>query len=65
MLTRIQDKLNRVANLRFTGQKQSVVDEAVEDTLMDIAGYCALWAALLKKDAPSAYRMLSDSEWLK
>lgn len=64
MLYRILDKLNRIANLRFTAKKDSV-GEKVEDTLMDAAGYLALWAGMLKgdQDAPgSAYRMLTESQ---
>lgn len=38
---RVFDKLNRVENL-MTGAEQTVSDETMEDTLLDIANYCIM-----------------------
>lgn len=38
---RVFDKLNRIDNIMNSG-KQSVLNETIEDTLMDIANYCVM-----------------------
>lgn len=40
-VTRISDKYNRVVSLA-TGKEQKVKDEAIEDTLKDLASYCIM-----------------------
>lgn len=40
-LTRISDKFNRIENL-ILGGKSSVADEAIDDTLLDLANYCIM-----------------------
>lgn len=46
-LTRMTDKLSRLASLLTTG-KQAVADESVTDTLQDLAAYSILLAAYLR-----------------
>lgn len=45
--TRITDKLSRIASFIKKGTLQ-VKDESVEDTLLDLANYCILFAGYLK-----------------
>lgn len=45
-ITRMSDKLSRLAGFALTG-KLSVEDESVQDTLMDLANYCILFAGYL------------------
>ncbi len=40
-ITRIGDKYNRIKNLAKSGQ-QHVKDEAITDTLLDMANYCIM-----------------------
>lgn len=40
-VTRIQDKTNRLVNI-VTGKKQSVIDESLRDTLIDLANYAVM-----------------------
>ena len=42
-LTRITDKYNRILSLVDKGQCGEVKDEALEDTILDLANYCLLW----------------------
>ena len=43
-LTRITDKYNRMVNLVCNGNNvRKVKDEALEDTILDLANYCLLW----------------------
>lgn len=45
---RIGDKYNRIKQL-IKGSEQKVKDEAIEDTLMDMATYCLMCIDWLKK----------------
>lgn len=47
LITRMTDKLMRVANFRMQGTLK-VVDEKAEDTLVDLANYAILTAAFLE-----------------
>lgn len=47
MLTRMSDKLSRLASFTKQGTLQ-VKDESVTDTLLDLANYCILFAAYLE-----------------
>jgi len=40
ILVRLMDKFNRLEQLIKTGEQK--VDESIEDTLLDLAGYCIL-----------------------
>ena len=42
-LTRITDKYNRILSLADKGECGQVKDEALEDTILDLANYCLLW----------------------
>ena len=42
-LTRITDKYNRILSLADKGECSEVKDEALEDTILDLANYCLLW----------------------
>lgn len=42
-LTRITDKYNRILSLADKGETGQVKDEALEDTILDLANYCLLW----------------------
>ena len=42
-LTRITDKYNRILSLADKGKTGQVKDEALEDTILDLANYCLLW----------------------
>lgn len=46
-LTRMTDKLSRITSFVQKGVLQ-VKDESVEDTLMDLANYCALMSGYIK-----------------
>lgn len=50
-LIRMDDKMARLTNL-VTGAQQHV-DESIEDTLMDLAGYAILCAVELRKSKES------------
>ena len=41
ILIRLNDKLNRLETL-YSGKAPNVTDEKIDDTLMDMAGYCIL-----------------------
>ena len=48
-LTRITDKYNRMVNLVCNSNNvRKVKDEALEDTILDLANYCLLW--LVERD---------------
>ena len=42
-LTRITDKYNRILSLVDKGEAGQIKDEALEDTILDLANYCLLW----------------------
>lgn len=42
-LTRITDKYNRILSLADKEECGEVKDEALEDTILDLANYCLLW----------------------
>lgn len=46
-LTRISDKFNRIENLILTGDN-GTDDEAITDTLIDMANYCIMTAVYIK-----------------
>lgn len=46
-LTRISDKFNRIENLILTGDN-GTDDEAITDTLIDMANYCVMTAVYIK-----------------
>ena len=48
-ITRISDKYNRLVNLA-THKNVDNGDEAIEDTLLDMANYCLMTYMELKKD---------------
>ena len=48
-ITRISDKYNRLVNLA-THSDINVGDEAIEDTLIDMANYCLMTYMELRKD---------------
>ena len=52
LLIRFQDKMGRLDNLVLKDSKIAVVDESIEDTLKDIAGYALLELARLEKGKP-------------
>lgn len=51
-LTRMSDKLARISSIVQTGQVV-VLDESVQDTLLDLANYAALFAGYLKSKGNS------------
>jgi hypothetical protein len=46
-ITRMSDKMSRIGSFISNGTLQ-VKDESVEDTLLDLANYCLLFAGYLK-----------------
>ena len=50
-LTRITDKYNRILSLADKGECGEVKDEALEDTILDLANYCLLWLVERERDA--------------
>ena len=50
-LTRITDKYNRILSLADKGETGQVKDEALEDTILDLANYCLLWLVEREHDA--------------
>ena len=50
-LTRITDKYNRILSLADKGECGEVKDEALEDTILDLANYCLLWLVEREHDA--------------
>ncbi len=53
LLVRMTDKLARACRLA-QGQAPQVADEAIEDTLMDLANYAVLAILALKGERPNA-----------
>jgi len=49
ILIRLNDKLSRLETL-MTGATQQVIDESIDDTLSDLAGYCILEKVERKAD---------------
>jgi hypothetical protein len=50
-LTRISDKYNRICSLAtLPDEERAVVDEAIEDTLLDMANYCLMTVIELQKE---------------
>lgn len=47
-LTRMSDKWNRLENLMLNGGKMLVADEALTDTLIDLACYCVMTVIALE-----------------
>lgn len=52
-LTRMTDKMSRLASLVAQGNAAQVKDESVKDTLLDLANYCVLLAGYLESKRPS------------
>ena len=52
-LTRMSDKISRIGSFVTKG-KLMVADESVEDTLLDLANYCILFAGYIKAQKPQA-----------
>lgn len=50
VLIRLKDKYNRLKSLTKPGQKQMVLDESMEDTLLDLANYCILTLVKIRKN---------------
>lgn len=46
---RIEDKINRMSNLFQNSHLSKDTDESLEDTIMDIAGYCILYLTYKKE----------------
>jgi hypothetical protein len=49
LLTRMMDKMSRIASFVQKGELQ-VKDESVQDTLLDLANYCALFAGVIEDE---------------
>jgi hypothetical protein len=50
-LTRISDKYNRICSLAtLPDEDRAVADEAIEDTLLDMANYCLMTVIELQKE---------------
>lgn len=47
-MTRMSDKMSRIASF-IEREELSVKDESVEDTLIDLANYCILFAGYLRE----------------
>lgn len=50
MCVRMHDKLNRIDNILAKNVKAQVTDEAVQDTLLDLANYAIITIIELQKD---------------
>jgi hypothetical protein len=62
-LTRMMDKMKRISTFVNRGQLQ-VKDEAVEDTLKDLANYCILFMGYLEsKKQLKGYNVPPDSSF--
>ncbi len=59
-LTRMQDKWNRIKALA-TGTTNNVVDEAIEDTLFDLANYCIMTLIELEENINDKQRSNENS----
>lgn len=46
---KIEDKINRLQSLTIKNNDVFVQDESVEDTLIDICGYCMLMLSILNE----------------
>jgi hypothetical protein len=69
-VVRMSDKLSRIISLTIDNNKQQVMDERVEDTLLDLANYCILLAGYLKEKqsqepAPGSLTYVSSDYFLK
>jgi hypothetical protein len=51
ILTRMSDKVKRIAQLRKTGTAQ--VAESLEDSIRDLAGYCILYLVCPEEENPA------------
>ena len=49
LLVRVMDKYDRIENLILNDEKNKVVDESLEDTLLDLAGYSILGLKYLEE----------------
>jgi hypothetical protein len=47
LLTRMMDKMSRISSFVAKGEL-SVKDESAQDTLLDLANYCALFAGVIE-----------------
>lgn len=59
-LTRMTDKLCRITSFVQNGQLL-VKDESVQDTLKDLANYCALFAGYIESKKPAAQSYVTVS----
>lgn len=57
-LTRMSDKMSRIGSFVSKGFL-AVKDESVEDTLLDLANYCILFAGYMKSQRSSAEALAS------
>lgn len=48
ILVRMSDKVNRIKNLLGAGKSE--VNESLEDSVLDLAGYCLLYLIVTEKD---------------
>jgi hypothetical protein len=48
-VVRMSDKLSRIVSLAVNKKEAKVLDEKLEDTLLDLANYCILFAGYLKE----------------
>lgn len=62
-LTRMSDKFVRIANLS-DGRNAAVTDESIEDTLQDLANYCALFAGYLHSKR-SGKQVTPSTSWIQ
>ena len=42
IIVRLNDKINRIANLSKSNSKKVIIDESVEDTINDLYNYCII-----------------------
>jgi len=59
-VTRMSDKLSRVGSFVSKGELM-VKDESVQDTLLDLANYCILFAGYLNQEAYAAQKQRPES----
>jgi len=52
VMVRLNDKFERLLNLFLNGKNPN--NEAIEDTLMDIANYAIIWLMIRAKEWPNA-----------
>ena len=48
-VVRMDDKLQRINNLLLSGNQRQIKDEAVEDTLLDLANYAVMLIVELRR----------------